>query len=139
MAVCQEAKEGSDVGMGQGSMGMYITRERNMETIAQRVEAGARLLDQENPGWHNKIVVEKIKILSCTKCILGQLYTQFRHGIEKLKIKGVSGDHGFNCSHRDVEKVEEAWCNEIAARVLLDEIASVSQLQAMSEDELSIA
>lgn len=122
--------------MSQGSMGTYITGERDMETIAQRVEAGARLLDQEYPGWHRKIVVEKIKILSCTKCILGQLYTQFRIGMDKLKIKGTSGDHGFNCSHRDVEKVEAAWGDQIAARVLLDEIASLSQIQ---EEELSVA
>lgn len=122
---------------------MYMTKEMDLGEIADRVEAGAMLLDQENPGWHRHVVAEKIKILSCTKCILGQIYGQFGDGMKKLAIKGFSGDYGFNCSHRDVEKVETAWCDQIALRVLLDEIEeksfAASDIGVRTEAELAVA
>lgn len=43
--------------------------------IYTRVVRGATLLDQKAPGWYNRINMFDLDIASCSRCILGQLYS----------------------------------------------------------------
>lgn len=45
-----------------------------MTTIAERVAAGAALLDERGPGWAGRIDPGRLAIHSRCRCVLGQLY-----------------------------------------------------------------
>lgn len=46
-----------------------------MTTIAERVAAGAVFLDAHEPGWWQRIDLEKLALESPCRCVLGQLET----------------------------------------------------------------
>lgn len=46
------------------------------DTVQQRVQAGAVLLDQKMPGWHEKIDPGTLDLHSKQQCVLGQLFTE---------------------------------------------------------------
>lgn len=48
-----------------------------MNTIAERVEAGAAWLDANRPGWVDRINLETLDMASPRRCILGQEYGYF--------------------------------------------------------------
>lgn len=41
--------------------------------LVQKVEAGIEYLNENHPGWRDKIDVERLDIYSCEDCIVGQL------------------------------------------------------------------
>ena len=43
-------------------------------TIAERVAAGAALLDEHRPGWDGQIDLERLSLPSTCDCILGQIF-----------------------------------------------------------------
>lgn len=43
-------------------------------TITERVARGAALLDEREPGWHQRINLERLWMRMTCDCILGQLY-----------------------------------------------------------------
>lgn len=63
-------------------------------TVEERVENGAKLLDEECPGWFERIEVDDLDIKSYPYCVLGQLgkeetgeevgYFAYRHMARKL-------------------------------------------------------
>lgn len=54
--------------------------------IAERVAAGAKLLDDKLPGWRARIKPDMLNMSSCHYCILGQLLGMFgeRSSVELL-------------------------------------------------------
>jgi hypothetical protein len=52
-----------------------------MSNVAERVAAGAALLDENVPGWHAMIDVETLVVRNVQECILGQLFrpTSYEH------------------------------------------------------------
>lgn len=84
------------------------------------VANGVALLDEHNPGWHERIDLGSLRLSTCSGCILGQLYGVYATGLEALGIKtgekhgfavapGFYGDYSFG----DLENV---WVDEIVAR-----------------------
>ncbi|RJQ34955.1 hypothetical protein C4568_01755 [Candidatus Parcubacteria bacterium] len=54
----------------------------------RRVARGVRLLDRKGPpGWRSKIDLEKLEIRSGSRCILGQIYGDFRRGKPVLGLR----------------------------------------------------
>lgn len=45
-----------------------------MSTIAERVARGAALLDEREPGWHQRIDLETLDMELPCNCVLGQLH-----------------------------------------------------------------
>lgn len=41
--------------------------------LEERVDRGARFLDEKEPGWWDKIDLETLNMKNCYLCILGQL------------------------------------------------------------------
>lgn len=94
------------------------------------VAAGARLLDEEIPGWFNRIDDTTLGLESCTRCVLGQLFannyiytTPYMAGKVYLKFEGdnvtQAARHGFTIaafSNIDYQQLTDAWIDEIAKR-----------------------
>ncbi len=55
-----------------------------MSTIRERVEAGAKLLDEKVPGWREKIDLDSLDVGNHSSCILGQLYGEYSAGMRLL-------------------------------------------------------
>jgi hypothetical protein len=49
-----------------------------------RVERGAALLDRARPGWEREVSPDRLAILSCTDCLLGQLYGHSVCGVREV-------------------------------------------------------
>jgi hypothetical protein len=64
------------------------------EDIATRVAAGVGLLDEQEPGWLNKIDLTQFDIASTHRCVLGQVYGSFHEGVSNL---GLCGDDEQGC------------------------------------------
>ena len=88
-------------------------------TKKERVQAGAKLLDEQHPGWHNKIDIATLNIGSCFRCILGQLYGEFSEGASKLCLYH-SEQFGFCLSSNEppyrYKSLRERWVEEIRER-----------------------
>jgi hypothetical protein len=60
------------------------------------VARGAALLDHKNPGWWRAINIGFLDMEKCTRCILGQLYGQYQHGLNQLEMwESNAARHGF--------------------------------------------
>lgn len=116
--------------------------DNQISAVADRVKAGAILLDEIKPGWFRDIDVVLLDLSSCEDCILGQLfgdYDGFRETMFPLQ-EGESTQehadrtypfmftHGF-CGRTDVtvdklhlmneyfHLLKSAWLNEIIVRL----------------------
>lgn len=70
-----------------------------MSTIKERVQAGAELLDREEPGWEQRIDVRELDLQDACRCILGQLYGDYDDGIALIHLPdedSLGFDFGFN-------------------------------------------
>lgn len=66
-------------------------------TLADRVKAGAALLDDKRPGWWREIAVNRLSMGSCTNCILGQIYGHYHRGIFVLQLSDTMTDDNAVC------------------------------------------
>ncbi len=99
-----------------------------VKTAAERVKAGAALLDRKRPGWANKVVAETLDMREGEQCVLGQIFGDFDAGLRK--IGAMEGDArldlGFTTdyldrsrtrSHREEEhELKTIWLAEVYAR-----------------------
>jgi hypothetical protein len=86
-----------------------------------RARCGAEYLDQLEPGWYNRVDVERLDISVATECVIGQLYGSYNNwrnskdcGSANFTVK-----HGFfvrTPKKKNWEKQTEAWKQEILAR-----------------------
>lgn len=49
----------------------------DIETVVERVNRGASLLDEQNPGWESKVHPGQLDMASSGWCIVGQIYGDF--------------------------------------------------------------
>src|SRR5215212_6502587 len=102
------------------------------DLLKTTVEAGAALLDNENPGWHRKIDCDTLRLQSCYDCMLGQLFGSYGDGILKLNLRS-GAPFGFALTPRILaDAIQPAWkewsiltrlwLEEIEARLLRDDI-----------------
>jgi hypothetical protein len=95
-------------------------------TIAERVARGAALLDEREPGWWQRIDLDRLYIGSTCDCVLGQLHGgSYVDGVQDLDLLYGTEDHGFMWHTRGVTDydAEEAEANELEAewRTLIEE------------------
>lgn len=87
-----------------------------------RIARGAALLDEEMPGWAEKISLEILDINDSEMCILAQLYGSFYGGGENLGLftNDKLVENGFFPEKMDDTYYKnlknEAWAEEIAKR-----------------------
>lgn len=67
-----------------------------------RIDNGAKLLDEVMPGWAGKINTLELNVDSFKNCVLGQLYGSFWDGMKQLGYSGtrdVYDEDGFCVSN----------------------------------------
>lgn len=71
-------------------------------SYADRVRAGAALLDDVSPGWWRHVDVECLDMDHCVRCVLGQVFGNYLRGADLLHIDpqeygfDVDVPYGFN-------------------------------------------
>ena len=105
----------------------------SFQQAARRAQAGAALLDAEDPGWAARIDPRSLELADGRACVLGQLHGDYRRGLFRGRIVGASSaparfvspvDLGFQASREGGEEAERldyahltrAWRREIASR-----------------------
>ncbi len=100
-----------------------------VKTAAERVKAGAALLDRKRPGWANKVVAGTLDMSECDRCVLGQIFGDFELGLRKTgSLRGDARiDLGFTPDYLDnsrAQTLEEdehelttLWLAEVDARL----------------------
>lgn len=95
-------------------------------SIKERVMAGAALLDQRLPGWHDRIDTTVLIMDSGSRCVLGQLFGgRYSVGVTKLFslvpfIGNMAAEHGFepdfDADLAEYDKLDAAWRASIEER-----------------------
>lgn len=87
-----------------------------------RVARGAEWLDAINPGWHNRIDCEAIRMVDCRRCIAGQLYGYYTRIFQKLPLEPTKSaseqarDLGFDTDDISYDDLRNAWIEQINIR-----------------------
>jgi hypothetical protein len=95
-----------------------------MSEVLGRVNRGAALLDEFDPGWWEVIDVDTIDISDIERCIIGQW--GLANYSWQLEATDALGLHGFSCFHgfaddRGGGAVSVAWREAILWREYLDD------------------
>lgn len=70
-----------------------------MLNVYQRVQNGIKWLNENKPGWDNKIDLDNLDLCCGERCIIGQLYGEFCHNCpSELKLDNykLSDEYGFS-------------------------------------------
>lgn len=66
------------------------------ERLTAAVDKGVELLDQQQPGWRDRIDVSSLDMHQGGSCVLGQLFGDYFDGRSKLGLNADDAiDHGF--------------------------------------------
>lgn len=96
-----------------------------MSTAAERVSAGAEMLDALEPGWRDRINVETFDIYSTTECVMGQLSNGdgYNAGVAYYGLDGdTAREYGFDLTYAEYrserepeywQALQDAWMAEI--------------------------
>jgi hypothetical protein len=91
-----------------------------IDTIQERVSAGARALDALNPGWEYKINLDRLNVASPENCVLGQLYAHYGDAPDALRDNEVGlGFYAEGVGAVDSMSFEDYWAR---AHVISDQI-----------------
>jgi len=81
-------------------------------TIAEEKAAkGAALLDERLPGWRSMVAPESLQLRWCSTCVLGQLFGDYKRGIDALGLSDREArEHGFYTGRYTTwERLTRAW------------------------------
>jgi hypothetical protein len=91
------------------------------EQIRERVERGAKFLDEQMPEWIDEIDLNTLALRSPCRCVLGQLFGDYSEGVDALDLDFPDEeDRGFHIAFDETrsrwEELTEAWKSLILAR-----------------------
>lgn len=106
---------------------MTTTTEIKQVAMHQAVEAGAALLDREQPGWAGRVDLVTLNLALCTECVLGQLFGDYHAARHRLSGTNDSVtsiqwaiEHGFTLMPGEPSvqwsRLRELWVEQIEAR-----------------------
>jgi hypothetical protein len=101
--------------------------------LPTRAAAGAALLDQRRPGWHQQVDGDRLDLEDWRADVLGQLYGSFGAGVHKLtgglgeaEVDAWTVAHGFDVDDNDLgrsagpraayQALTNAWQAEFSRR-----------------------
>jgi hypothetical protein len=101
--------------------------------LPTRAAAGAALLDQRRPGWHQQVDRDRLDLEDWRADILGQLYGSFGTGVHKLtggrseaEVDAWTVAHGFDLDEVDLgrsggprdayQALTDAWRDQLSRR-----------------------
>lgn len=97
------------------------------EDYQEKIARGVALLDEDNPGWRDKIDLTLLRMGNPGTCVLGQAYfpTPYGDTVQRLTGKVLtdstheeldrwSVDHGFNVYYDEyMGELQKAWREEL--------------------------
>lgn len=86
---------------------------------AEAAARGASFLDGEVPNWShpNRIDLDALRLASCKRCVLGQLFGEYGEGVDDLGLSETDEDTlGFFAVDHEWADLTEAWRAEIRKR-----------------------
>lgn len=103
---------------------------RTQQELEEAVQRGITLLNENEPGWRDKIVMEDFDIRSCHRCVLGFVYKDlcseyedgFEVGVDQLNLAGETNAvyYGFDIedstlpnSRSEYNSLQAIWTREI--------------------------
>lgn len=112
-----------------------ITEKVRNEGIAARVARGAAWLDENMPGWEQKVDLAKLDLYNCLQCILGQV-SNVRFGYLRI-VLSMGEDwailHGFNDHCGNMSLLNEAWTTLIKERFDTGNLSGLSPSKTNGE------
>jgi hypothetical protein len=112
--------------------------EKLMNVYDMRVAKGMKVLDKVQPGWHNNIDLQNLKLSWCGSCVLGQLYGRYLEGLSYVSreagdedIRYAPYEYGFTIPFSKSEpsreslawrNLEEAWRKQLIARLEAEQL-----------------
>lgn len=60
------------------------------EQLNEKVSRGVALLDKVRPHWRDDIEVNKLNLMYCSSCVLGQLYGWYVGGLRELNLSDIA-------------------------------------------------
>ncbi len=92
------------------------------DSLRDRVERGAKLLDEKDPGWAGKIDVPSLHMGMPCGCIVGQRFDDYCDGLRFLIDSGVEGsnygfDLGIHADDYSYGDLKVLWVEQIKARL----------------------
>lgn len=58
--------------------------EKYQSSLEERVKKGVEVLDRVEPDWWKKIELPKLDIQRCESCVLGQVFSSYTHGLNRI-------------------------------------------------------
>jgi hypothetical protein len=87
-----------------------------MSAITERVAAGAAFLDEQWPGWWQRVALDQLDLGSCKRCILGQLSGDYDDGLTDLGFSDMDAvSFGFN-TYIGFDALTREWKRVITER-----------------------
>jgi len=83
---------------------MDETKSTERTSLASRVRAGVKLLDEELPGWEQRMNLASFDVWLARSCVLGQLFGHYRQGATALfgpEWDAEPAGYGFDVSYCD--------------------------------------
>lgn len=98
-----------------------------MSDYGKRVEMGAALLDQHQPGWDSTVNLADINMARTSNCVLGQVFGSYYDGLRALGLDdssegGARTAYGFYIPtrtldlFREYDRLGQTWRDLILAR-----------------------
>ena len=72
-----------------------------MDKFADRVAAGARLLDEYSERWWEDVDLDRLDLSSCTQCVMGQLFGEYGDGLDHFYSEHLEGFDGVEDAFED--------------------------------------
>ncbi|WP_433332467.1 hypothetical protein [Spirillospora sp. CA-294931] len=86
-----------------------------MTTAEICVQAGAKLLDRNRPGWEREIDLHEMDVSDPWRCPLAQLFGSYTEGLDRLDVND-SMVFGFESGRADYSDLTFAWRELITER-----------------------
>jgi hypothetical protein len=103
-------------------------KKAQLEHADELATAGATYLDENYPGWRDKVSAENLDMSSGAQCILGQFFGDYDQGINEIWRRDfqhrdpwdgeleVAHDLGFLANGACYQALDEAWLKELYKR-----------------------
>jgi hypothetical protein len=85
-------------------------------TTKQCVQAGMQFLDKHISNWTDAIDIDSLRLGSCKKCILGQLFENFSVGVKHLHVPFPPSNLGFCIKQGTFVNLTNAWKEALKKR-----------------------
>lgn len=102
-----------------------------MSDLQERAAQGAAFLDERIPDWHQRIIIDSLRMHNACQCVLGQLMGDYGMGLHVLDV-ATPQTHGFTIFGSPLidrptlwARLRAAWIEEIERRRLADEAATL--------------